>query len=164
MLVSKKSIFKISFLITFVILLSGGQLFAQFPGEARLQLGGERMAVLDQYGLNFGVEYFFADRFSLAPNFTISFPRQGRFTNFNADLRYYFTEGTFQFYGLAGYSNIWINAQSDGAGTRVSRPGGNAGLGGMVKVTSKFGVNAEYKLQSQNFRQHVFRIALVYLL
>ncbi|GHB30339.1 hypothetical protein [Mongoliitalea lutea] len=135
---------------------------AQEQGDFRVQLGGEYKLQIQDFGANAGVEYFFADKFALAPNFTYWFPQVGRSMNFNMDLRYYLTEGVSQVYVLGGYSNYWINLQPGIPGLNQTRPGGNFGLGAMIALVDGIGLNTEFKVQSQNTRQPVLRVGLVF--
>lgn len=136
--------------------------YAQEQGDFRVQLGGEYKLQIQDFGANAGVEYFFADKFALAPSFTYLFPRVGRNYNFNMDLRYYLTEGASQLYLLGGYNNTWINLQPGLPGSVQSRAGGNFGLGAMIPVLEGIGINTEFKLQSQNTRQPVIRVGVVF--
>lgn len=134
---------------------------AQEQGDVRLQLGADYRFQIKNIGANAGVEYFFIDKFSIAPNFTYWFPNIGRETNLNVDLRYYLTEGISQIYVLGGYNNFWINTQPGLPGTLVSRAGGNFGVGSYFDLIGNLGMNTEFKVQSQNTRQTVLRVALV---
>jgi len=137
---------------------------AQEQGNIRFQIGGDYKLSIQDFGAHVGVEYFFADRFSLAPSFTFWFPPVGRSSNLNMDLRYYLTEGSSQLYVLGGYGNYWINTQPGMVGETVTRPGGNFGLGAYLRVADSWGINTEFKVQSQNTRQPVLRIGLVFVL
>jgi hypothetical protein len=137
---------------------------AQEQGDLRLQLGAEYRFQINNIGANVGAEFFFVDRFSIAPNFTYWFPNVGRETNLNVDLRYYITEGVSQIYVLGGYNNFWINTQPGLPGTTLSRAGGNFGIGSYFDLIGNLGMNTEFKIQSQNTRQNVLRIALVWRL
>lgn len=113
------------------------------------------------FGLNAGVEYFFSDGFSLAPNFTYWNQERGNLTNLNVDVRYYLTSGVPQIYLLGGYSNYW---QPGIPGFRRSRSGGNFGVGANVMFNEKVGLNSEVKFQSQYRRDLVARIGFVFVL
>jgi hypothetical protein len=150
----------LSFITLFVLSFT----YAQEQGEVRFQLGADYKLSIDYFGAHGGVEYFFVDKFSLAPNFTYWFPPVGRTSNLNMDLRYYLTEGQSQLYVMGGYSNYWINTQPGMPGETVSRPGGNFGVGAYLRVADNWGVNTEFKVQSQNTRQPVLRVGLVFVL
>jgi hypothetical protein len=151
----KKSLF-------LILILASIQLAnAQEQGDVRLQLGADYRFQIKNIGANAGAEYFFVDKFSIAPNFTYWFPNIGRETNLNVDLRYYITEGISQIYVLGGYNNFWINTQPGLPGTLVSRAGGNFGVGSYFDLIGNLGMNTEFKIQSQNTRQTVLRVALV---
>ncbi|SIS49312.1 hypothetical protein SAMN05421761_10156 [Belliella pelovolcani] len=147
-------------LILFLSFLTAG-VFAQQHGEARLMAGGDYRLTIKDLGTFIGVEYFFADRLSLAPTFTVWFPDIGNSFNLNADLKYYLTEGVSQVYVLAGYSNYWINTQQGDPGLLQTRPGGNLGVGAYLAATEKFGFITEVKMQSQNTRWPVLRVGAV---
>lgn len=134
---------------------------AQEQGDFRIQIGGDYKLQLEEFGANVGVEYFFADKFALAPNFTYWFPQIGRTTNFNMDLRYYLTEGVSQVYLLGGYANYWINVQPGTPGIVQTRPGGNFGVGAIIKLIDGVGLNTQFKIQSQNTRQPVLGVGLI---
>ncbi|UJP66312.1 hypothetical protein [Mongoliitalea daihaiensis] len=145
------------FLFSFITLAQ-----AQEQGDFRVQLGSEYKLQIQDIGANAGLEYFFADKFALAPNFTYWFPRVGRTMNFNMDVRYYLSEGVSQLYLMGGYNNYWINLQPGTPGLSQSRPGGNFGVGAMIKLLEGIGLNTEFKVQSQNTRQPVLRVGLVF--
>lgn len=149
-------------LIFFLTIYILQQVNAQEQGDVRVQLAADYKLQINNVGANAGVEFFFADKFSLAPNFTYWFPDFGRESNLNMDLRYYLTEGVSQIYLLGGYSNFWINTQPGLPGTSISRAGGNFGIGSFIDLAGNLGINTEFKVQSQNSRQPVLRIGLVY--
>jgi hypothetical protein len=151
-------------LIFFLLFLSFQFAKAQEQGDIRLQLGVDYRFQINIIGANAGAEYFFVDKFSIAPNFTYWFPNVGRDTNLNVDLRYYITEGVSQIYVLGGYNNFWINTQPGLPGTTLSRAGGNFGFGSYFDLIGNLGMNTEFKVQSQNTRQTVLRVALVWRL
>ncbi|MCH7399964.1 hypothetical protein MM236_18360 [Belliella sp. DSM 107340] len=136
-------------------------LFAQEQGEIRLMAGGDYRLTIKEVGTFVGAEYFFADKFSLAPTFTVWFPEVGNSFNLNADLRYYLTEGISQVYLLAGYSNYWINLQPGNPGVNQTRAGANFGAGAFIRATEQFGFITEFKMQSQNSRWPVLRVGAV---
>lgn len=148
--------------MVFCLLAFGSQ--AQEQGEVRIQAGGDYKLTIRNYGSHLGFEYFFVDKFSLAPTLTVWFPEFGNSLNLNMDLRYYLTEGNAQFYIVGGYNNYWINTQPGDAGFSVNRPGANFGFGAFIKATERFGFNTEFKSQSQNTRWPVFRVGAVYIL
>ncbi|EIM75960.1 hypothetical protein A3SI_11304 [Nitritalea halalkaliphila LW7] len=136
---------------------------AQEVGDIRLQGGGDyRIGFLQKAGTHVGVEYFFADMFSIAPTFTVWFPEVGNSTNVNVDLRYYLTRGISQVYIMGGYNNYWINLQPGDAGLRQTRPGANFGLGAFIRATEQFGFNTQFSIQSQNQRAQYLRVGVVY--
>lgn len=137
---------------------------AQEQGEVRIQAGGDYKLTIKDYGSHLGFEYFFVDKFSLAPTLTVWFPEIGNSLNLNVDLRYYLTEGVSQLYIVGGYNNYWINTQPGDPGLSINRPGANFGVGALIKATERFGFNTEFKTQSQNTRWPVFRVGAVYLL
>jgi len=151
---------KIIFILLFTWIT--GLSMAQEQGDFRIQIGPDYKLQINDLGAHAGLEYLFIDRFSLAPSFTYWFPDFGRSSNLNMDLRYYLTEGVSQIYVLGGYNNLWINAQPGLPGTTLSRPGGNFGLGAFLDVAANFGLNTEFKIQSQNTRQPVLRVGLVF--
>lgn len=134
---------------------------AQEQGEARLMAGGDYRLSIKELGTFLGVEYFFVDKFSLAPTLTVWFPERGNSLNVNVDLKYYLSEGVSQVYLLAGYSNYWLNTQPGDVGTLQTRPGGNIGIGAFIKATEQFGFITEFKMQSQNTRWPVLRVGAV---
>ena len=146
----------------FLLALMAGGVFAQEQGDVRIQLGADYQMQINNLGAHLGLEYLFLDRFALAPSFTYWFPDFGRTTNLNVDLRYYLTEGISQIYVMGGYNNIWINAQPGLPGTTLSQGGGNFGLGAFLDISEKFGINSEFKIQSQNTRQSVLRVGVVF--
>lgn len=151
-------------LVLFLLFASFQLAKAQEQGDMRVQLGVDYRFQINIIGANGGVEYFFVDKFSIVPNFTYWFPSVGRETNLNMDLRYYITEGVSQIYLLGGYNNLWLNTQPGLPGTTISRPGGNFGVGSYFDLVGNLGMNTEFKVQSQNTRQTVLRVALVFKL
>lgn len=152
------------FVIGFIAFFVFSYSYAQDQGDLRVQLGGDYKLSIGYFGAHGGLEYFFVDKFSLAPNFTYWFPPVGRTSNLNMDLRYYLTQGSSQLYVMGGYSNYWINTQPGMAGTNETRPGGNFGVGAFLRIMDNLGLNTEFKIQSQNTRQPVLRIGLVFAL
>lgn len=148
--------------IIILLTLTTSLIHAQEQGDFRIQLGADYKLQINDLGAHAGLEYLFIDKLSLAPSFTYWFPDFGRSSNLNMDLRYYLTEGISQIYVMGGYNNLWINAQPGLPGTTLSRPGGNFGLGAFLDVAESFGLNTEFKIQSQNTRQPVLRVALVF--
>lgn len=153
---------KLLFILSFILTISFAD--AQTRGEARLQVGGDYGFATEAFGVNFGAEYFFANRFSLAPNYTIFFPHHGTASNLNIDARYYVTEGILQWYGMAGFANNWVDPQLDGVNLRTSHAGANLGLGGVLKFGDRVAFNPEFKYQFYTNGQLVFRLGLVYML
>ena len=151
-------------LVLFLLVASFQLAKAQEQGDTRIQLGVDYRFQINIIGANAGAEYFFADRFSIAPNFTYWNPNVGRESNLNVDLRYYLTEGVSQIYLLGGYNNLWVNRQPGLPGTSISRAGGNFGVGSYFDLIGNLGMNTEFKVQSQHTRQTVLRIALVWRL
>ncbi len=141
-----------------------GSAYAQEQGDLRIQAGGDYRLTIKEYGSHLGLEYFFADKFSLAPTFTVWFPELGNSFNLNADLRYFLSEGVSQLYVLVGYTNYWINTQPGNPGVSLTRPGANVGIGAFIKATDRFGFNTEIKFQSQNTRWPVFRVGGVLII
>jgi hypothetical protein len=113
------------------------------------------------FGLNVGVEYFFGEDFSLAPNFTYWNQNRENLSNLNVDVRYYLTSGIPQLYVMGGYGNYW---QPSVVGFRRTRSGGNFGVGANVMFNEKVGFNTEVKLQSQYRRDLVARIGFLFVL
>ncbi len=155
---------KLFFIILFFSSL--GFNYAQEQGDFRLQLGADyRLNVRGQggsdVGANAGIEYLFADNFSIAPNFSYYFPDFGRISNLNVDLRYYLTQGVSQVYILGGYNNYWENFQPGLPGQSRTRPGGNFGAGAFFDVGETLGFITEFKIQSQNSRLPVLRLGVV---
>lgn len=135
---------------------------AQEQGDLRVQIAGDYKLQINDFGGNAGFEYFFADRFSFAPSFNYWFPDIGRSYSLNADLRYYLSEGISQVYLLAGYNNLWLNLQPGEPGQVLSRAGGNFGIGAFLDLFDQFGIITEFKMQSQNTRQPVLRVGVVF--
>lgn len=141
--------------------------FAQEQGDLRIQVGADYKLINrlnNELGANAGFEYLFIDAFSIAPNFTYWFPEFGRLSDLNIDLRYYLTDGISQVYLMGGYNNTWLNVQPGLPGETRSTAGGNFGIGAFLDVATSFGINTEFKIQSQNTRQQVLRIGLVFKL
>lgn len=151
---------KLAILLVSLLTISIAQ--AQEQGDIRFQLGADYKLQINDIGANAGFEFLFADNFAIAPNFTYWSPNFGRSMNLNVDLRYYITEGPSQLYVLGGYSNYWDNTQPGLPGTTLVRSGANFGMGSYFVITETLGVNTEFKFQSQNTRQPVLRIGIVY--
>ena len=155
---------KLLFILSFVLTVSIAE--AQTRGEARLQVGGDYGFNTENFGVNFGAEYFLANRISLAPNYTIFFPENGNASNLNIDARYYLTEGILQWYGMAGFANNWTTHEVVGVEShRSSAAGANLGLGGVLKFADRMAFNPEFKYQFvSGSSQPVFRLGLVFLI
>lgn len=135
---------------------------AQEQGDIRLQLGSDYRLRINDVGANAGIEYLFADNFSIAPNFTYLFPAERiLMMNLNVDLRYYLTQGVSQVYILGGYNNYWENSQPGLPGQSRTRPGGNFGAGAFFDVGETLGFITEFKIQSQNSNFPVLRLGVV---
>ncbi len=147
-------------LLTFLIFGSFNSLQAQEQGDSRLHVLGQYGLRLDEPGIGFGWEYFFAPKFGLMPSYTQIFPAVGRYSNFSADLRYYLSEGKSQVYVVSGYSLTTENPQPNTAGTRKNFSGANVGVGAVVPITDWVGLSTEFKFQSQGIRQTYFRFGL----
>ncbi|WP_158858376.1 hypothetical protein [Lunatibacter salilacus] len=150
-------------LFFFAIALTTTHGYAQEQGDIRIQAGSDYGYRSELFGVNLGGEYFVDKRTSFAPNFTIYLPEYGGASSLNLDLRYYFTEGTLQWYGLAGFTNNWLTVEfTDGSRRTSGRQGANIGAGGVLKFAERFAFNPEIKLQAQNRGQGVFRLGMVY--
>ncbi|PSL01945.1 hypothetical protein [Cecembia rubra] len=147
-----------------VLLIYCSTVTAQEQGDFRIQVAGDYKLQINDLGGNAGFEYLFADKFSFAPSFTYWFPDIGRSYSLNADLRYYLTEGISQVYLVGGYNNLWLNFQPGEPGQVLSRAGANFGVGAFLDLLDQFGVVTEFKMQSQNTRQPVLRVGMVFKL
>jgi len=134
-----------------------------------LEQGNSRIHILGTYGLRWetagiggGIEYFFTDKFAIMPSYIYLFPRVGKESNFNADLRYYVSTGPSQLYFMAGYSQSWENSQPDGAGTRRNYKGANVGVGAYIRITDWLGLSTELKAQSQSRQEVGFRFGFAF--
>ena len=156
---------KFLFFLSFLLMVSYAE--AQIRGEARFQAGGEYRYYSEYFGVNFGAEYFIANRFSLAPNYTIMFTEDNyKSSNLNIDARYYFTEGVLQWYGIAGFANIWSKFSYSSVEYRSNYAGANLGLGGVLKFSDRWAFNPELKAQLpfDGGREFILKLGLVYLL
>jgi hypothetical protein len=134
---------------------------AQEKGDIRVQAGADYGYRSELFGVNFGGEYFVDKRTSFAPNFTIYLPEDGNESTLNLDLRYYFTEGILQWYGMTGFTNSWLKEEFiDGSRYTYSKQGANIGAGGVLKFTERLAFNPEIKLQAQKRGQGVFRLGM----
>ncbi|MBD8489211.1 outer membrane beta-barrel protein [Echinicola sp. CAU 1574] len=154
---------KLFFLMTFVIVTLSAK--GQSTGELRLQVGGDYGFEIERFGVNFGAEYLFLDNISVAPNFTVYFPEEDvNASNLNLDVRYYLSHQQLQFYGMAGFTTLWVSSKYMGIKAAASNSGANIGVGTVVKFTDNFGINPEVKYQTLGDGQVVVKAGLVYLL
>ena len=137
---------------------------AQIPGDIRLQLGADYALAREHVGINFGVEYFLSDQFSLAPNYTRYLPDAGKASTLNFDVRYYLAKNALQWYGLAGITNHWSSSPPFGPDDQHYNTGANLGLGGVLKCTDWLAFNSEFKYQIHSRGQAVFRLGFVFIL
>ena len=133
---------------------------AQTRGETRMQIGGDYGFRTNLLGLSIGAEYFFAQRISIAPNYTQFFPESGKRSTLNMDARLFLTEGRLQWYGMSGLTNNW----NDVDGRNYSSTGLNLGFGGDYKFADRLALNPEFKIQLVDERQFLFRLAIIYIL
>lgn len=146
-----------TFLITAVSLAQG-----QEQGDARLHVLSTYGLRWNNFGVGAGIEYFFAEHFAIMPSYIREFPNVGKASNFNADLRYYISEGPSQLYFLAGYAQRWENNQPDGAGVRKSYKGANVGVGAYIKLVDWVGLSTEFKFQSATPQEVGFRVGFAF--
>lgn len=134
----------------------------QNQGEARVHLLGTYGFQTNQPGVGAGIEFFFAEHFAIMPSYIFQFPQIGKSSNFNADLRYYVSEGPSQLYFMAGYSQYWENSQPDGAGVRQSFNGANMGIGAYIRLVDWMGLSTEFKFTSVARQELGFRVGLAF--
>ena len=110
--------------------------FAQGEGDVRVS-GSLLLNFEDaKFGVNFGGEYFFSDKVSVAPSYSNLFGTPS-LSGINVDGRYYFTDSTADWYALAGFSSI--------SGGRVSSSGINLGAGYVVPVQGDWSIGLQAK-------------------
>lgn len=166
------------FILTFV-LSSSSQTQGDLRGGAGVTLG-TAAGINDNtgfselgLGLNVGMEYFFTEIISIAPNYTaftksnIGASKIG-FNSLNFDGRYYINEGDFKFYALVGIHSLFSRNQSFGITRSVNQQGYNLGLGLNIPLGEAFYGNAQLKRQGpfQNVNrrdgQYVINFGVVY--
>jgi len=146
-----------AFLITFVSMAQ-----TQNQGDARVHVLGTYGLRWNNFGAGVGIEYFFAEHFAIMPSYIRNFPNVGTSSNFNADLRYYVSEGSSQLYFMAGYAQSWENSQPDGAGVRRSYNGANVGVGAYIRLVDWVGLSTEFKFQSTSPQEVGFRVGFAF--
>lgn len=150
----------IFFAVSFITFGSFAQ--TQNQGDTRLHLLGTYGLRWKDPGLGAGIEFFFADRFAFMPSYIQVFPPIGTESNFNADLRYYLSEGPSQLYLMAGYSQSRQNTQTAGAGAPQNFKGANVGVGAYIRLVEWVGLSTEFKFQSTNRQEVGFRVGLAF--
>ena len=136
----------------------------QNQGDARLHVLGTYGLRWNNFGAGAGIEFFFAEHFAIMPSYIRDFPNVGTSSNFNADLRYYVSEGPSQLYFMAGYTQRWENTQPDGAGVTLKSNGANAGVGAYIRLVEWAGLSTEFKFQSLNPQEVGFRVGVAFAL
>ncbi|MDP4680568.1 MAG: hypothetical protein NWS46_09405 [Cyclobacteriaceae bacterium] len=123
----------VSVLIIFVFITSAS---AQHEGDFRAS--GSLLLNFDnaKFGVNFGGEYFFTDQVSVAPSYSNLFGTPS-LSGINVDGRYYFTESTDNWYGLAGFASV--------TGGRVTSSGINLGAGYVVPIQGDLSLGLQLK-------------------
>lgn len=162
MIVLKQSMMKRFLLIVFLIL--NTQLsHAQYQGEIRAQLSTEYGVNTNLFGMGLLGEYFIIDRLSVASNIMVLLPETGKATNLHIDGRYYFNEGTSQFYGLLGFNyyrrRLEFAPEEDNL---IQRPGLNIGGGYNYRISEEFSVDTKLMFQPQNNNNLIIGIGINY--
>ncbi|WP_422361932.1 outer membrane beta-barrel protein [Reichenbachiella sp.] len=160
-------------IITFTLIVSN--IYAQEQGIFRLngglaygtKLGVDKTTLENKgaFGFNIGAEYLIYDKIGVAISYsqfskqkyssssfqgmTIETKSWGSTIDF--DLRYYFLSENILAYGLIGYSNLRATAETSlfGSGTKLTATenGINLGVGTIIPISDKAGVNIQGKWQ-----------------
>ena len=86
-------------------------------------------------GITAGVEYVFANNFSIAPSFTYYFENEATLTQLDFDLRYYLGSDSFNFFLTAGVSTIKASTDALGVTISASQTGFAGGLGALISMS-----------------------------
>lgn len=125
------------FVAVILLMLCVNSSFAQSEGDIRAS-GSLLLNFEDaKFGINFGGEYFFTDKISVAPSYSNLFGTPS-LSGINVDARYYLTESTANLYVLAGFSSV--------TGGQLTSSGINLGAGYVIPIQGDwaFGLQAKY--------------------
>ncbi len=150
----------IFFVLSLIALQSNAQ--SQNQGDTRIHVLGTYGLRWSDFGVGAGVEYFFLDQFAIMPSYIEVFPAIGTERHFNADLRYYVSDGPSQLYFMAGYNQIWENLQPDGAGVTRKYSGANIGVGAYIRLVDWVGLSTEFRFQSTLRQEAGFRVGFAF--
>lgn len=85
-------------------------------------------------GITAGVEYVFANNFSIAPSFTYYFEDQATLTQLDFDLRYYLGNDNFNFFLTGGLSIVKASTDLLGVTISASETGFAGGVGALISM------------------------------
>jgi len=123
---------------------------------------------IEEPGIFVEGEFYVKSNFSIAPDIIIYFvddaPGVNRgFWEFNANINYYFTEGSAQVYGIGGLNYATATVDIDGFGKNSnSELGINLGIGSNFDINSSIMPFAEFKFTISEFDQAVLKFGLKY--
>lgn len=151
------------FLIICFLILNTQLSYAQYQGEIRAQLATEFGTGTNLFGMGLLSEYFIIDRLSVAPNVMVLLPETGKGTNIHIDGRYYFNEGTSQFYGLLGFNYYRRRLEfAPSEENLIHTPGLNIGGGYNYRISEEFSLNTHIKYQPQNNNNLIIGVGINY--
>jgi len=136
---------------------------AQVVGEARIKLANDIGFGTNLFGFGLGGEYFVIDRLSVAPTIVVLLPETGKATSYDLNVRYYFTQGISQLYGLGGFN--YFRRRLEFAPPEVNlrnAPGFNIGMGYLYRMSEEFSIDGNLRFQPQNNNNVVFGIGIIY--
>ncbi|WP_158856920.1 hypothetical protein [Lunatibacter salilacus] len=151
-------------ILFFALILIGNLALAQYQGQFRLQYGNDMGFSSGLFGMNIGGEYFPVDQISFAPNLSVLFPETGKASNLHLDARYYFTDDKLELYALLGYANFRRRYEFNPEKTYENTGTMNIGAGVLYKFIEELGLNAEIKLQPQNYNEFIIKLGISYFI
>ncbi len=96
-------------------------------------------------GITAGVEYVFAEDFSIAPSYTYYFSDPGSNSQFDIDLRYYLGDDSFNWFLTGGVSFL----RSEFMGISANTTGFAGGAGALFSLGDSFDLMAVVKYNSE---------------
>jgi len=136
---------------------------AQVVRESRIQLANEYGFDNNLFGFGLLGEYFIIDRLSVAPSIVILLPETGKASTFDINIRYYFTTGLSQFYGLGGFNHFRRRLEFAPPEENLRNvPGFNFGFGHNYRLSEEFSLDTNLRYQPQNNNNVVLGIGIIY--
>ena len=114
-------------------------------------------------GVNFGLEYLFSEKISVAPSYTYYFNQALNYNEYNIDGRYYFSIGEMKIYALAGYGLLTLKGELPVRGEVDESDGSfNIGAGANFPMSDRLSLNVQLKYADSGAGQAFLQSGFVY--